>query len=50
MNLSFFFYQVSYWTDEGKIYLLHVGLIGKLESTHRGEAINQNKGKLQSTP
>ena len=41
---------MSYWTDEGKIYLLHVGLIDKLESTHRGEAINQNKGKLQSTP
>lgn len=51
-NLKFFFYnfshKVSYWIEEGKISLLHVGFVGKLESIHRGKVINQKKGKLQS--
>lgn len=49
---NFFFYnfshKVSYWIEEGKISLLHVGFVGKLESIHRGKVINQKKGKLQS--
>jgi len=41
---------VSHSTEEGKISFLQVGLVSKLESTHRDKAINQNKGKSQSIP
>lgn len=36
--------------EEGKISFLHVGLVSKLEFTHKDKAINQNKGKLQIIP
>ena len=42
----FFPHNVSHWMPEGKISLLHVRHVGKLESTHKVKVINQNKGKL----
>ena len=41
---------MSHWTEECKIPLLHVGLVGKLEPTHRSKVKNQNNGKLQNIP